>query len=491
MAVSVVAIDIGASSGRAIVGHYNNGQLTLDEVHRFENEIKPVDGALRWDVPYLLSQIHVGLQKAAGKYNVVSVGIDTWGVDFGLIDKKGDLMELPVSYRDSRTNGSVESMASIMDLDDLYQMTGNQIMEINTLFQLMSLKEQSPDIYEEIDKVLLMPDLFNYLLTGEMRTERSIASTTQLTHPVSKDWNKELMSLLDINPTLFPEIVNEGHRLGFIKESFDLPDVEVINVCSHDTASAVVSVPSHQDFLFVSCGTWSLIGTELETPVLNEHAKKYNLTNESGHAHTTRFLKNATGLWIIQELKRQYESEGLVYSYEMITTMAQRETPFQCLIDTDMEIFATPGDMRQKITAYAKSTNQIIPETPGQLFRCVYESLAFKYKYTFLEIIESVGKEFDTVNILGGGSKSSLLCQMVSDASGMRVSAGPHEATAIGNIVQQLMAQGVIATVADAREWLKETMDIHIYYPQKPDEWDQQFSRYLSLLKINANKKGE
>lgn len=482
MNLNVLAFDFGASSGRAIVGKYDDHQLELEEVHRFENKMLEKNGTLHWNTEYLLENILVGIKKATQKYDIKSLGIDTWGVDFGLIDASGKLLDDPVHYRDERTKGSLKYLENLISKEALYQRTGNQLMEINTLFQLLTVKNKQPELFKKIDKVLLMPDLMNYLLTGEKKSEQSISSTTQLMNPYTKKWDTELMEQVGLPTHIFPELVKEGNVLGVIKEEFNLPQIEVINVCEHDTASAVLSVPSNQNFLFISCGTWSLVGTELAEPIISKKAENYNLTNESGNNETTRFLKNCTGLWIVQELKRYYEAQGENYSYEEITDMTNKKMPFKCLIDTDDPRFTSTGNMKQKIQNYARETNQVVPETPGELFRVVYESLAFKYKYTTLEIIDAVGQEFDTVNIVGGGSKSSLLCQMVADATGMRVCAGPVEATAIGNIIQQLLTHGVVENIYEAREWIKKICQVTYYYPERKVEWEDQFSRYQKLL---------
>ncbi|MGX7013800.1 rhamnulokinase [Vagococcus silagei] len=482
MKLNVLAFDFGASSGRAIVGKFNDYDLVTEEVHRFENRVLEEDGTLYWDIDYLLANIIEGIKKATAKYEIKSLGIDTWGVDFGMLNEQGELIQNPVHYRDKRTQGSVDYIYPRISIDELYQRTGNQIMEINTLFQLLTVKMKETKKFNQVAKILLMPDLLNYLLTGEMRAEQSIASTTQLMNPRNKEWDTDLMHVLGIPETLFPELVPEGHLLGTVKSALGVPPIQVINVCEHDTASAVLSVPSNQNFLFISCGTWSLVGTELTSPVMTEKAQEYNLTNESGNQRTTRFLKNCTGLWIIQELKREYELAGTTYNYEEISKMSELAEHFKCLIDTDDARFGKPGAMKQKIQDYATQTGQSIPETPGEFFRCVYESLAFKYKYTFFEITDAVGREFDTVNIVGGGSKSAILCQMVANASGMRVCAGPVEATALGNLIQQLITHGALVSVYEAREWIKKFANVRYFYPEERYDWDQHFSRYQQLL---------
>lgn len=486
----VLAFDFGASSGRAMVGQYDAGKLVVEEVHRFPNYPKEVAGEYAWDLAYLFEQILEGIRQATKRYPIASIGIDTWGVDIGLLDAAGNLLAPPRSYRDPYTQGMLEKVAEKIPLKELYQRTGNQLMPINTLFQLMALKEQKPALMEKVAKILWMPDLFNYLLTGEIAAERSIASTAQMVNVRTKNWDTQLLEILDLNPDWLPPLVQEGNVLGRLKPELGFEAIPVINICAHDTASAVVSVPSKQNFLFISCGTWSLVGTEIKAPVTNEKAFSYNLTNESGINQTTRFLKNCTGLWIIQEVKRQLAAQGKDYSYEEMMALADRAPAFQTFIDTDDECFIAPGQMIERIQTFAHQTNQRIPQSDGEVIRCVYESLAMKYKYTLLEIIDALQSEFDTINILGGGAQATILCQMVADASNLRVCAGPVEATAIGNMAVQLQAQGVFKDVLEIREWVKAIADVKYYYPTEENaKWERQFSTYQKILKINQETK--
>ena len=489
MKKNVLAFDFGASSGRAILGKYDNGQLNLEEVHRFPNN-PIVDGeALYWDLPYLFEQILIGIRSANKRGTVDSLGIDTWGVDIGFLDQAGKLLKNPRNYRDPQTKGMIEKAKQKMSKRQLYQQTGNQIMEINTLFQLMATQTFEPELLERADQFLFMPDLFNYLLTGKKAAERSIASTGQLVNAETNVWDETIRSTFELPEKIFPPLVDAGNLLGQTKVAFDFAPINVYNICAHDTASAVVSIPTNQKFLFVSCGTWSLVGTELTEPILNEKAFSYNLTNESGINGTTRFLKNCTGLWIIQEFRRNLEALGRIYSFSELAKLADDEPAFQCYIDTDAAIFAEPGNMIERIQQYAKETDQIVPITDGEIARCVYESLAMKYKYTFLEIIDAVEMEFDTINIVGGGSQATILCQMVANAANMRVCAGPVEATAIGNIAVQLKAQGVFETLNDVRAWVKGIAETTYYYPDETSrEWDRQFSIYQKILKNKINE---
>lgn len=483
MKKNVLAFDFGASSGRAIIGIYEDGRLTLKEIHRFPNYPLEENGTLYWDIDYLFEQIKIGIRRATDEYSIDSLGIDTWGVDFGLLDRAGQLIKRPVNYRDPRTQGILAEAEKYMPLKDIYQQTGNQMMEINSLYQLLAERQNNPE-FDQVATILFMPDLFNYLLTGKIVAERSIASTSQLVNPRTGRWDEKVLESFAFSESIFPPLVSSGKPLGMIKKDLGLPPIKVVNVCGHDTASAVVSVPCNQEFLFISCGTWSLVGTELARPIINEKAYNYNLTNEAGIDHTTRFLKNCTGLWIIQEVKRNLAELGRMYSYFELANLADEASEFKCLIDTDDLTFIPPGNMIERIQQYAAKTKQAIPQTDGELVRCVYESLAMKYKYCILEIIDAVGKEFDTVNIVGGGSQAEILCQMVADASNMRVSAGPVEATAIGNISVQLLAEGVFKDVKEVREWIKELIAVKSYFPSaKKRGWDKQFSKYQQLLK--------
>ena len=462
---SVLAVYLGASSGRAILGELKDGKINLKEVSRFPNKPIHKKGILSWNTDYLFSEIKKSVIEAKKFDEVESIGIDTWGVDFGLLDEEGNLITFPANYRDSRTKGILERVSKLFSLEDLYMITGNQIMEINTLFQLLALREKNPELFYQVKTILLIPDLFNYLLTGKIAAESSIASTTQLTNSYTKEWAEKVLNNFELSRHMFPQIVKEGNFLGTTKPELGLGDIKVINVCEHDTASAVVSVPSEKDFLFISCGTWSLIGTELKEPILSENAMKFNLTNESGHSGTTRLLKNCTGLWLIQELKRNYEEDGVNYSYEEIANIASLVSSNKCLIDTDDEIFSEPGDMRERIVSYAKRTNQSIPNEPKEFFRCAYESLAYTYKETIEEIEIVTNKKFEEIYIVGGGSKAIFFCQLVANITGKKVIAGPGEATSIGNIVIQLIALKKIKDVAEARKIISNSFNLITFMP--------------------------
>lgn len=464
---NVLAMDFGASSGRAIVGCFENGKIKLIETHRFANEPIYFEDKLSWNIDQLFSQIKIGLKNSLAKYEITSLGVDTWGVDFGLIDEYGDLIGVPMHYRGVNTDKVLARISDFISLQDLYDSTGNQIMKINTLFQLLSIREYYPDQYFKARKILMISDLFNYMLTGKMASERSIASTTQLTNPYSKDWSKKIIDNFNLNAQMLPKIVDEGNQLGSIRKSMNFGDIQVINVCQHDTASAVLSIPAQKPFLFISCGTWSLVGTELDHPILNKKALKYNLTNESGFDKTTEFLKNCTGLWIVQELKRNYQADGMDWSYEQITKMVEETTSKTCFIDTDDDLFNEPGDMRQRIMEYAQKSQQTIPEQPGEFFKCAYESLAQKYDTTISEIEDATGESYQEIHVVGGGSKSDYFCQLIANVTKRDVLAGPAEATAMGNVLMQLISLGEISDVSEARKIVSNSVMIRKFEPLK------------------------
>ena len=462
---SVLAVDLGASSGRAIIGKLENGKIDLKEISKFSNKPIYKRGVMSWNIDYLFSEIKKSIIEARKITEIESMGIDTWGVDFALLNEFGDLITFPAHYRDARTNDVLRRVSNLVSLQDLYRVTGNRIMEMNTLFQLLALREKNPQFFYQAKTILLMADLFNYLLTGKIATECSIASTTQLTNPYTKEWSEYILNSFELPSEIFPKIVGEGNCLGIIKPELGFGKMKVINVCQHDTASAFISIPSENRFLFISCGTWSLIGTELNNPILSEEAMKFNLTNESGYNRTTRLLKNCTGLWLIQELKRNYEEEGINYSYGEIAEMASSVSFNKCFINTDDEIFLESGDIRGKIIAYAKKTNQSIPNEPKEFFRCAYESLAHKYREAIQEIEIVTDESFEEIYIVGDGSETTFFCQLIANITGKKVIAGLTEATAIGNIAIQLIALKKVKDVSEARKIISNSFNLITYMP--------------------------
>lgn len=483
--MKVLAFDFGASSGRAIIGTFENGKISLEEIHRFENGPVQMNGGFYWDLPKLFHEVKQGLIKAE-KYGYESIGIDTWGVDYALVTLDGLLLGNPYNYRDERTVPVFEKLKETIPESELYKMTGIQNMNINTLYQLLETKENHPDFYALADRVILMPDLFGYLLTGKVYAERSMASTTQLLDPYTKEWNKELIDKLGLDITKFPELVDSGTQIGTIKDEIckelDITPKMLTAIAGHDTASAVVAVPAKaKDFVYISCGTWSLFGTELQEPCITEMSAQMNITNEGGHDRTTRFLKNIIGLWVIQETRRQFKRDGKDYSYADMEKMAREAKPMQCFIDPDDPRFTPPGNQIKRIREFCEETGQYVPQTDGEIVRCIYESLAMKYKYTFENLQKCTGRTFEAIHMVGGGTKDGFLCQMTADATNVPVIAGPIEATAAGNIAVQLIAAGEIKDLSEAREIIADSFSVQEFDPQDKS-FDEYYEAFCKLL---------
>ena len=465
MEKKVLAFDFGASGGRAMCGTFDGEKITIEELHRFSNDPVILNGTMYWDVLRLFFEIKQGLIKAKKCGKIESIGIDTWGVDFGLVDAEGRLLENPVHYRDSRTEGMLEESFKMIDKQKFYEITGNQFMEINTAFQLLYLLKNRKDLLDRADKMILMPDLFNYFLTGQKKAEYSIASTTQLLDAKKGEWSGEVIDALKLPKNIFPEIVPTGTKIGELTDEIcnelGLDKIDVMAVAGHDTQSALVAVPAAEDdFIFLSCGTWSLLGTELPAPIINEKSEHYNITNEGGYGRKTSFLKNIIGLWCIQESRRQWIREGQEYGFGELEIMAKEAEPLKSFIDPDASD----------------------PETIGEVVRCINQSLAMKYRHAMEEIKDCTGKDYETVYMVGGGTQSALLCQFTANACGCRVSAGPVEATVLGNVALQLMASGDIKSLGEAREIIKRSQDIKIYEPQDAEAWDEAYERFKKIL---------
>ena len=484
----VLAFDFGASSGRAIIGSFDGEKITLKEVHRFTHDPVDLGGTLYWDVLRLFYEIKQGIVKAKIAGGFDSIGIDTWGVDFGLIDKNGRLLENPVHYRDKRTSGLVEESFKSVPRQKMYDITGIQFMELNTLFQLISLKKQRPEMLERADKMLFMPDLFAYFLTGKMCSEYSIASTSQLIDINTRTWSKELLDAFGIKESLFAPLTEPGTQLGNLSkeicEECGVESVPVISVCGHDTQSAITAVPCESgDFAFLSSGTWSLFGTELQKPIVNETSLKINITNEGGFGGTTGFLKNIIGLWLIQESRRQWQREGKDYSYADLEKLALSEEPFKCFIDPDAPEFVPQGNIPERVREFCRKTGQYVPESVGEIMRCIYESLAMKYRMTFEKLCECTGKDYPVIHVIGGGTKDGLLCRMTASSCGKTVKAGPIEATVMGNVAVQLMSDGTIGSISEARKAVAASESLKTYEPENTDEWIKAYESFVKIAK--------
>ncbi len=481
--VKVLAFDFGASSGRAMLGRFDGERIDLEEVHRFSNDPVVLNGTFFWDTLRQLFEIKQGLVKAKNLDGFDSVGIDTWGVDFGLLDEHGYLLENAVHYRDARTNTAVADLAKLIPDDELYNRTGIQFMYFNTIYQLFALKQQRPELLERAASALLTPDLMAYFLTGSKQSEYSIASTTALLNPWTKQWDAELFEKIGVKADLFPPVVPAGTVAAPLSaelcSELGLQAVPVIRVASHDTASAVVSVPAMEDdFIYISSGTWSLMGIESHQPLINEATSLLKYTNEGGYGGKIRYLKNIMGLWLIQEVRRQWIREGLNLSYADMEREALKQKAFVSFIDPDDLIFAPPGDMPGRIRQRCRESGQPVPNEVGEVVRCIYESLALKYRSTKENIEQVVGHPYHTMHVVGGGTKDGLLSQFTANACNAHVIAGPIEATAMGNCAVQLMALGHIRDLKHAREVISRSFATMHYEPQETAAWDEAYERY-------------
>ena len=488
MIKQVLAFDFGASSGRAILGTFDGEKITLQEIHRFSNDPVKVGNTFYWDVLRLFHEIKQGILKAKQFGKIESIGIDTWGVDFGLIDEKGYLLENPVHYRDDRNIGMIEEAEKYMSKDEMYDRTGIQFMEFNTLFQLLSLRKNRPEILERADKLLFMPDLLAYMLTGEKVAEYSIATTSQMVNINTQTWDKELLDTIGIPERILCDIVPAGSVSGVLRpelcEELGVDAVPVISVCGHDTQSAITAIPSEsKDFAFISSGTWSLFGTELDSPVVNNKAKKLNVTNEGGYGFTTAFLKTICGLWLIQESRRQWIREGKEYSYAELEQEALKAEPFKCFIDPDAPDFVAMGDMPERVREFCRKTGQYVPETVGEVMRCIYESLAMKYKYVLAGIEDCTEKQYDRIHVMGGGTKDTFLCALTASSCNRTVYAGPIEATVLGNIAVQFMSAEDIRDIAQARKIIAKGENLKVYEPVDADKWKNAYKEFVKIVK--------
>ncbi len=466
---TVVAFDFGASSGRAIKATFDGKKIEYNEIHRFDNIPKYVDGRMCHDFPAICNEIDIALRKA-GK--VDSVAFDTWGVDYGLLNNDGQIIDLPTHYRDTRTENVLETVFKCVSPADLYAKTGNQIMAINTLFQLLSEK------HKDYSHILFMPDLFAYYLSGEKVCEKTIASTSQMFDMNKQEFNDDILSTFKIDKNKFGKMVDSATVIG------EKDGIKVISVAGHDTQCAVAAMPKDKNTCaaFLSCGTWSLIGCELDKPILTEKSQKDELSNELGANGKINYLKNISGLWLIQETRRALQHQGIEYGYDDLEQLARNEKPFTHFIDPDHPSFATEGDFPQRIKEYCKNTNQPIPQNIGAIVRCIYESLALKYRFAIKQIEENTNQNFEVLHLLGGGTKDKFLCQMTADSLGIPVIAGPTEATAIGNIMLQLIALGEIEDISTARMLVRESENVTIYTPQEHDKWLEEYKKYEKII---------
>jgi rhamnulokinase len=477
---TILAVDLGAESGRVMAVHFDGQRLALEELHRFPNTTVTVKGTLHWDFLRLWGDIQTGIEKGRA-LRPASIGVDTWGVDFGLLDSHGSLIGNPVHYRDGRTADMMPLAFAKVPQAEIFTQTGIQFMPINTLYQLLSLVEnQSPQLHIA-ETFLTAPDLLNYWLTGAKVCEFSNATTTQLFNPTTGTWATEMMAKLGIPSHIFPKIIPPGTRLGMYE------GIPVTAPACHDTGSAVASVPAQKpDFAYISSGTWSLVGLEVQEPILTPDALAANVTNEGGVYGTFRLLKNVMGLWILQQCRLTWAAAGQAYTYTKLVDMGAQAEPLTAIFNPNDPVFLSPGDHPQRIRDWCRRTNQPLPETPGAVVRCVLESLALAYREA-LELVAAVAsRHISVIHIVGGGSQNQLLNQMTANATGLPVIAGPIEATVIGNALVQLITLDEINDLSQARRIAGSTSDLKRYEPEGDTEspmavWQDAYERFQTL----------
>ncbi len=487
---SFLAFDLGATSGRTILGTLENGKLQIKELTRFPNQIIQIGNHYCWNIYSLFENLKKGLI-AANKEDasITSIGIDTWGVDFALIGKDGSIMGAPYAYRDPQTVGIPEKLFKIISRKEVYNLTGIEVMELNSLYQLFALKQANNSLLEAATEMLFMPDVLSYLLTGNKVVEYTIASTSQLLNPRTKQFEYLLLNAAGVSPSLLGKIVMPGYVVGTLTDNLatetGLGKVPVIAVAGHDTASAVAAVPADNErFAYLSSGTWSLMGIEVKEPIINEESYNLNFTNEGGVDGTTRFLKNMTGMWILEQCLKEWKKEGEAYTYDNLIQMAETATAFQSLIDPDHVSFSNPASMTKSIRDYCEATNQVTPSVHADYIRCIFESLALKYRYILSKLNNFAPFKIERLHVIGGGSKNQLLNQWTANAIGIPVLAGPSEATAIGNIMIQAKASGYVNTLQEMRQIISQSVSIEVFCPHNFAEWDSAYKKYIEITHL-------
>jgi rhamnulokinase len=478
---SFLAIDLGAGSGRAIVGSLEGGRVHLEEKSRFPNEMLVIRGHWHWNLFTLFEAMKAALGKAAG---VRSMAVDTWGVDFGLLARDGSILGLPYTYRDPRTEGIMDRFFKQVPRERVYAWTGNQFMPFNSLFQLFAMKEANSPLLEAASDLLFMPDLFNYLFTGEKRTEFTYATTSQLYNPVAKGWEEKLFEALGVPSSVMQEIVPPGTPLGPVEPRIcretGSEAIPVVAVTSHDTASAVAAVPAEgEDWAYISSGTWSLMGVERREPVLGPKALDLNFTNEGGAGGTFRILKNIAGLWLLDQCRKAW---GTDRSYEDLMAAASSARPFQAFLDPDWSDFLNPPDMPGAIEQCLKRLGQPVPDSEAGFVRVIMDSLALKYRQVLDQLRVIDGKPINRIHVMGGGARNRLLCQFTSNATALPVAAGPVEATAVGNIMMQALAMKEVGSLAEMRDVIRRSFKPEYYEPEATDAWEAAYERFQEVV---------
>ncbi len=489
-----LAVDMGASSGRHVLGLFDGRQLQLEEVYRFENGPVDVAGRLYWDLLGQWSDVRQGLRAASNRSpdGIISVGVDTWGVDFGLLGRNDELLGNPYHYRDSRTNDMMGKAFGIVSREEIFRSSGLQFMQFNTLYQLLAMKLSASPLLDMAETLLMMPDLFHWLMTGVKCNEMTDASTSQFYNPVQGDWASGLLERFSLPTGILSKITQPGTTLGPLRASVaaecGLPSTKVVLPGTHDTASAVAAVPARSqpgarpDWCYISLGTWALMGIESPQPLINDAVLKLNFTNEGGVGGTTRLLKNITGLWLVQECRRVWNQAGENLDWESLNQLGAAARPLSAFVNPDAQEFLAPGDMPAAIRNFCRRTGQAVPESKGDVLRCALESIAMKFRHVLGMCEELAGGRLETIHIVGGGTKNRQLCQAAADACGRRVVVGPIEATAIGNLMMQAVAAGDVASIAEAREVIRRSFPVDEYEPRNTAAWDEAYAKFLKIL---------
>jgi rhamnulokinase len=481
-----LAIDLGASNGRAFLGELRSGTLRIRELKRFSNEPVQNGKSSHWDVTRLWGEIRKVL-KSIEDTPLAGIGVDAWGVDYALLGEQGELLQNPIHYRDARNLAAMEEILRLIPKEDIYRQTGVQFMPINTLNQLFAAQRDTPELLAAARRLIMIPDLFHYWLTGNAVCEYTVASTTQFTNPVKRTWTRDLLERLGLPAQLPAEIVEAGAIVGGVLKgvSTSLADTPVIAPASHDTASAVTAIAARGDTAFLSSGTWSLIGKELDAPIVSDQALRMNFTNEGGVFGTTRLLKNVMGLWMLQGCVRAWAAEGRDYGYHELIEAARQAPAFRQLVDPDDTLFLNPGDMTDAIDRFCRRTDQPVPEGHGAYVRTVLESLALKYRLVIRDLESLTGEPIERIRVIGGGSRNHLLNQFTADATGKQVLAGPAEAAVLGNIGVQMLSTGDLSSLQEVREVIDRSFPTEVFDPVDAAAWNREAPRFLQYCEFS------
>lgn len=487
---SFLAFDLGATSGRTILGTLDNGRIHLKELTRFPNQILQIGNHFHWNIYSLFEHLKAGLMAAKEEcVEITSIGIDTWGVDFVMLAEDGSILGAPYAYRDPHTVGMPEAFFDIVPREKVYELTGIQVMNFNSLYQLFALRKANNSLLKATKEILFMPDALAYMLTGNKVVEYTIASTSQILNPNTRKFESLLLESAGVSPSILGNLVMPGHRIGVLKddlsEESELGKVPVVAVAGHDTAAAVAAVPAvDRNFAYLSSGTWSLMGIEVDQPIINAETYELNFTNEGGVEGTTRFLKNITGMWLLEQCLKEWKKEGITYAYEKLVQMADTVPAFRSVIDADDPSFANTMCMTGAIVNYCRQTGQPAPASHAEFVRCIFESLSLKYNYVLGKLKALAPFPIEKLHVIGGGSKNPLLNQWTANAIGIPVIAGPSEATAIGNIMLQARASGLVGSLQEMRGIIADSVQLDEFVPQNASLWADAYDRFLQITKI-------